>query len=47
MCVSLHDVCEADLVDESTHPGAGRQQQQSVREEDEVALAELLRNNSE
>lgn len=39
--------CEAHLVDESTHPGAGGQQQQSVREEDEVALAELLTNNSE
>lgn len=35
----------AHLIDESTHPGAGRQQEQSVREEDEVALSELLRNN--
>lgn len=40
-------ILQAHLVDESTHPGAGRQQQQSVREEDEVALDELLRNNSE
>lgn len=39
--------CEAHLVDESTHPGAGGQQQQSVREEDEVTLAQLLRRNRE
>lgn len=44
-CVHLHDVSVAHLIDESTHPGAGRQQEQSVREEDEVALGELLRNN--
>lgn len=40
-------ILQAHLVDESTHPGAGRQQQQSVREEDEVALDELLGNNGE
>lgn len=45
-CVDLHDVSAAHLIDEPTHPGAGRQQEQSVREEDEVALGELLRNNS-
>lgn len=32
------------LIDESTHPQAGREHEQSVREEDEVAFIWLLKN---